>query len=100
MKASARLRASSFGILTGLASSGALFMLAVATTVAQIVLWAGHLDPGRAYVAWRREILFFVSRVTGPHPLVMACFWAMFVGTIIAIRAGIRQQQLRPMLMM
>jgi hypothetical protein len=100
MDSSGQHRAPAFGIVAVFAALGALLMLVVALACVQIIFWPGHLDPGHAFLAWRHEILYLVSKVTGPHELTVLFAWAIFVGTIIAIGAGIREQRLRPMFLM
>jgi hypothetical protein len=94
------LHAPSFGVIASLASLGAILMLVLSAAAAAIIFWTGHFDPGHLYLSWRREILFLVSRVTGPHPVIALVAWAISTGILIAVGAGIGSQRLRPTLAM
>jgi hypothetical protein len=96
MKSSAPLRAPGFGVIASLASLGALLMLVVAGAGAMIIFLTAHVDPGHLYLSWQRETLFLVSKAAGPYLLTVVFAWAILVGMLIAIGAGIDKQRLRP----
>ena len=98
MKSSAQFSSPSFSVIAGLASLGAFLMLIVAAASMEIIFLAGHVDPGHLYISWRREILFLVSKVTGPYLLTVVFAWTILTGMLIAIGAGIGRQRLRPKL--
>lgn len=100
MKPSAALRAPSFGVIASLASLGAILMLVLSAAAAAIIFWTGHFDPGHLYLSWRHEILFLVSKITGPYPLSVVFACVTLTGMLIAVGAGIGSHRWRPMLAM